>query len=98
MRRIVYAASFVEDADAIVRYIEKRFGQSRADIFIQDLDRFCRLVASQPRIGKHNHGYDTTLHGVVHGVNWIFFLHDADEVRFVHIFDARRHKYELHFG
>ena len=74
--RIVFAASFVDDADAIARYIERQFGVSRADAFIDDLNRFCELEATQPRVGRQNHGYDTTLYGVVHDVNWIFFEHD----------------------
>ncbi len=95
--RIVYAQSFVDDADAIAGYIEGQFGASRADAFIDDLNRFCELVASQPRIGKQDHGYDTTLYGVVHDVNWIFFEHDSAEVRFVHIVDGRRRKGGVEF-
>ncbi|MFZ1963654.1 MAG: type II toxin-antitoxin system RelE/ParE family toxin [Roseiarcus sp.] len=95
--RIVFAASFVDDADAIAGYIERQFGASRADAFIDDLNRFCELIASQPRIGRQSHGYDTTLYGVVHDVNWIFFEHDSDEVRFVHIVDGRRRKGGVEF-
>ena len=95
--RIVFAASFVDDADAIARYIERQFGVSRADAFIDDLNRFCELVASQPRIGRQNHGYDTTLYGVVHDMNWIFFEHDSAEVRFVHIVDGRLRKSGVEF-
>lgn len=92
MRRVVYAASFVDDADRIAQYIEVQFGAARADIFIDDLNRFCELIATQPRLGKHNHGYDTTLHGVVHDRNWIFFQYDDAEARFLHIVDGRRNK------
>jgi len=95
--RIVFAASFVDDADTIARYIERQFGASRADAFIDDLNRFCELVASQPRVGRQNHGYDTTLYGVVHDVNWIFFERDSAEVRFVHIVDGRRRKNGVEF-
>jgi plasmid stabilization system protein ParE len=49
--RIVYAESFVDDADVIARYIEGEFGAKRADVFINDLNRFCENVASQPRVG-----------------------------------------------
>ncbi len=45
--RIVFAESFVDDADGIARYIERQFGASRADAFIDDLNRFCELVASR---------------------------------------------------
>jgi plasmid stabilization system protein ParE len=67
----------VDDADAIAGYIEGKFGALRADAFIDDLNRFCEFVASQPRIGRQDHGYDTRLYGVVHDVNWIFFEHDS---------------------
>jgi plasmid stabilization system protein ParE len=90
--RVVYAESFVDDADVIAQYIEGKFGAARADVFINDLNRFCENVASQPRVGRQNHGYDTTLFGVILNVNWIFFEHDSDEVRFVHIVDGRRRK------
>jgi plasmid stabilization system protein ParE len=97
MRRVIYAASFVEDADTIASYIETHFGISHADAFIEELGRFCELIASQPRIGRQNHGYDTTLYGVVHKLNWIFFQHDDAEVRFVHIVDGRRQKNSIPF-
>jgi hypothetical protein len=45
MRRVVFATSFVDDADTIASYIESIFGISRADAFVDDLDRFCALVA-----------------------------------------------------
>jgi hypothetical protein len=41
--------------------------------------------------------YDTTLFGVIHGVNWIFFEHDFAEVRFVHVVDGRRRKSRVGF-
>ena len=97
MRRIVYAASFVDDADAISTYIESRFGRERADAFIDDLDHFCALVAANPRLGRFNHGYDTTLYGVVHDLNQIFFQYDTAEIRFVHIVDGRRNKPQIQF-
>jgi plasmid stabilization system protein ParE len=92
MRRVVFAASFVDDADAIASYIESNFGMSRADAFIDDLDRFCALVADNPGLGRTSHGYETTLFGVVHDLNWIFFQYDDEEVRFIHIVDGRRDK------
>jgi|WetSurMetagenome_2_1015567.scaffolds.fasta_scaffold798067_2 plasmid stabilization system protein ParE len=66
MRRVVYSVSFVDDADRISEYIESRFGARRADAFIADLNRFCELVADLPGVGRRNHGYETTLYGVVH--------------------------------
>jgi plasmid stabilization system protein ParE len=97
MRRVVYAASFVDDADGITTYIEDRFGVSHAETFIEGLNSFCERIASVPGIGKQNHGYDTTLYGVVYETNWIFFQLDAEEVRFVHIIDSRRHKAAIAF-
>lgn len=97
MRRVVYAASFVDDADRIAKYIEAQFGAARADIFIDDLNRFCVLIASQPRLGKRNHGYDMTLHGVLHDRNWIFFQYDDAEARFLHTVDRRRNKNSIAF-
>ncbi len=41
MRRPVYTATFVGDADKIARYIETRFGITLTDAFIGGLDRFC---------------------------------------------------------
>jgi len=76
MRRIVFATSFVDDADMIAAYIESNFGISRADAFIDDLDRFCALVADNPGLGRTSDGYETTLYGVVHDLNWIFFQYD----------------------
>ncbi len=92
MRRVIYADSFVDAADRIAADIESRYGSRRADAFRDDLAWFCEVVASQPRIGKRDHGYNTTLYGIPHDVNWIFFQFDDDEARFVHIVDSRREK------
>lgn len=92
MRRVIYADSFVDDADRIAEYIESRFGIVGADAFIGDLNHFCRIVAEQPGIGKQGHGYKTTLYGVVHDQNRIFFEYDDEEIRFVHIVEGVRHK------
>ena len=46
---------------------------------------------------KTNHGYDTTLYGLPHGVNWIFFQFDDDSARFVHIVPSRRNKSAIRF-
>jgi plasmid stabilization system protein ParE len=97
MRGIVYAESFVDDADAIAEYIENYFGARRADDFISELAHLCELVADAPGMGRTGHGYDTTLHGVVHDKNWVFFLYDDLEVRFVHVVDVRRDKSRVRF-
>jgi plasmid stabilization system protein ParE len=93
MRRIVYAESFVNDADRIAEYIERRFGAARSDMFVLDLNRFCGLVAQYPGIGRQNHGYGTTLHGIVYERNWIFFEYDDSEIRFVHLIEGMRDKH-----
>ena len=97
MRRVIYADSFVDDADRIAADIESRFGALYADAFRDDLDWFCEVVASQPRIGKQDHGYGTTLYGIPRNVNWIFFQFDDAEVRFVHIVASQREKRGMHF-
>jgi plasmid stabilization system protein ParE len=97
MRRVVYTDSFVDDADRIAAEIETRLGIRPAEEFRDNLNWFCEVVASQPRIGKQNHGYATTLYGIVHDVNWIFFQFDNAEARFVHIVDSRREKRNMSF-
>ncbi len=92
MRRVIYADSFVDDADRIAAGIESRHGIRPADAFRDDLAWFCGIVASQPRIGKRNHSFDTTLYGIPHGPNWVFFQFDDAEARFVHIVPSRREK------
>ncbi len=97
MRRVIYADSFVDDADRIAAEIESRFGARHADAFRDDLNWFCEVVASQPRIGKQDHDYDTTLYGIPHDKNWIFFQFDDAETRFVHIVATRREKRSIRF-
>ena len=97
MRQIVYAASFVEDADAIAQYIEQRFGAERATVFNEELERFCEAIADSPRLGRAKHGYATTLNGVVYELNWIFFRPDDAEIEFIHIADSRRDKRTIRF-
>jgi plasmid stabilization system protein ParE len=97
MRRVVYANSFVDDADRIAAGIESESGMRNADAFRDDLNRFCEVVASQPRIGKRDHGYDTALFGIPHDVNWIFFRFDEDATEFVHIVSSRREKRSVSF-
>ena len=97
MRRVIYADSFVDDADCIAADIEARYGGRRADAFRDELDWFCGVVASQPRIAKTSHGYGTALYGIPHGVNWIFFQFDDEEARFVHIVNQRRLKSAITF-
>lgn len=97
MRRIVYAASFVDDADRIAAYIETKFGADRADLFIAELNRFCQNVATQPGLGRANHGYRTPLLGIVYDRNWIFFNHDDAEIRFLHMVEGMRRKAGIRF-
>jgi plasmid stabilization system protein ParE len=97
MRQVVYAASFVEDADEISRYISEKFGPDRAAAFNSDLEDFCEAVADSPRLGRARHGYASSLNGVVYGVNWIFFRYDDAEVQFIHIVDSRRDKSAIRF-
>lgn len=97
MRRAIFAASFVDDADDIARYIEENFGRVRADRFIAELSRFCDLISDSPGVGRVNHGYSSTLHGVVFDLNWIFYEYDETEMRFVHIVDGRRDKGRVSF-
>jgi plasmid stabilization system protein ParE len=97
MRRAVYAASFIDDADAIASYIETMFGRDRADLFRDELDHFCEVLAALPGRGKGDHGYDTPLLGVVFERNWIFFRLDETEARFVHIVAARRNRSAIRF-
>ena len=97
MRHAVYATSFIDDADAISSYIETTFGRHRADLFRDELEHFCEVLASLPGRGKANHGYGTPLLGVVFEHNWIFFRLDETEARFVHIVAARRLKSAIRF-
>jgi hypothetical protein len=43
-------------------------------------------------IGTKEHGYPTTLYGVVFSPNWVFYRFTDDEVQFLHIRDGRRDK------
>lgn len=97
MRRVIYADSFVDDADRIAADIEARHGVRHVDAFRDELDWFCGVVAGNPRIGKNDHGYDTTLYGIPHGANWIFFQFDDVEARFVHIVPSQRNKSAIRF-
>ena len=97
MRRVVYAASFVDDADAMAAYIETKFGLSRADGFIADIEHLCEVLANLPRIGSANHGFDTPLFGVVFQSNWVFYQINEDEILFVHLVASRRLKSLIQF-
>ena len=97
MRRVVYAASFVDDAEEIAEQIEAAFGLPRADRFRDDLDHFCEVLAELPGRGKTNHDYGTPLLGVVFETNWIFFRIDDNAAHFIHIVRARRLKSSIRF-
>ena len=97
MRSIVFATSFLEDADIIAAAITKRFGHVRANTFIEALHHLCILISENPGLGRDSHGYETALSGVVHHGNWIFFQHDEDEIRFIHMVDAKREKSAIRF-
>jgi plasmid stabilization system protein ParE len=97
MRRVVYAASFIDDADAIAAHIEAVFGRPRADKFRDDLSHFCEVLADLPGRGKTNHGYRTPLLGVVFESNWIFFRLAEEEALFVHAVRSRRLKSAIRF-
>ena len=97
MRRVVYAASFVDDAEEIAEQIEATFGLPRADRFRDDLDHFCEVLAELPGRGKTNHDYGTPLLGVVFETNWIFFRLDDNAAHFIHIVRARRLKSSIRF-
>jgi len=97
MRRIVFAPSFDQDVEDIGAYIEERFGAAVREQFVSDLMMTCSHIASFPDMGLSGHGYETPLKGFVFGPNWIFFDHDDNEVRFLHIVDGRRHKGNVKF-
>jgi plasmid stabilization system protein ParE len=97
MRSVVYAATFLDEADAIAARIEALFGIARADRFRDDLERFCEALADTPGRGKADHGYHTPLLGVVFEHNWIFFRLDNEAAYFVHIVQSRRLKGGIRF-
>ena len=97
MRRVVYAPSFDQGAEDIGVYIEDTFGEQARRNFLSSLTDTCLAIASQPDMGLGDHGYATSLHGVVFQVNWIFFEYDEKEVRFLYIVDARRDKPAVRF-
>jgi plasmid stabilization system protein ParE len=97
MRRVVYAATFLAEADAIADYVESRFGRLRTEQFRSDLERFCEALADTPGRGKSDHGYRTPLLGVVFEYDWIFFRIDEDTAHFVHIVRSRRLKSAIRF-
>src|ERR1700674_3617510 len=98
IRRVVYAPSFDQGVEDIGVYIEETFGEQARRNFLPNLTDTCLAIASEPDIGLRDHGYVTSLLGVVFQVNWIFFEYDEGEVRFLHIVDARRDKPRVRFG
>jgi plasmid stabilization system protein ParE len=97
MREVVYAASFVEEADEIARYVEQRFGRESASRFNEELEHFCESIADSPKLGRAEHGYATALNAVVYKTNWVFFRYDDVEAQFIHIVSSRRHKPDIRF-
>jgi plasmid stabilization system protein ParE len=97
LRRILFAPSFDREVEEIGTFIEERFGEAARLAFIDDLMATCSLIASFPSIGIDKHGYATPLAGFVFRVTWIFFDHDAEEGRFLHIVDGRRAKDGIKF-
>jgi plasmid stabilization system protein ParE len=97
MRRIVIAASFDGETEAIGAQIEERFGEEARRDFVDDLSRICILIAALPGMGTMRHGYNTQLAAFVLGQNWIFFEFDEAEVHFLHIVNAKRDKRSIGF-
>jgi plasmid stabilization system protein ParE len=97
MRSVVYSAGFVAEADAIAAHIESLFGIGRADLFRDDLERFCEALADTPGRGKTDHGYRTPLLGVVLDRNWIFCRLNDEAAHFIHIVPSRRLRTEIRF-
>jgi plasmid stabilization system protein ParE len=98
IRRVVYAPSFDQGVEDIGVYIEETFGEQARQSFLSKLADTCLAISGEPDIGLRDNGYTTSLLGVVFQVNWIFFEYDEQDVRFLHIIDARRDKPDLPFG
>lgn len=97
MRRPIYADSFREELAEILVYIDERFGELVRRQVQEELADTCSLLCQFPALGKKNHGYPTSLSGFVFRLNWIFFEYDDEQVRFLHIIDARRGKDSIRF-
>ena len=97
MRQIVIAPSFDGEAEDIGVYIEGRFGESARRDFVDALGATCSRIATVPRIGTFEHGYDTLSAGFALEHNWIFFDYDDDEMNFIHILHSRRDKSAIRF-
>jgi plasmid stabilization system protein ParE len=97
MRRIVIAPSFDQEAENIGVYIEGRFGESARSDFVDALHATCGRIATLPRIGTFEHGYDTLSAGFALEHNWIFFDYDDEVVNFVHIVSTSRNKPNIAF-
>jgi plasmid stabilization system protein ParE len=92
MRRIVISPSFDQEAEDIGVYFEGRFGQSARRDFVDALRATCARIATVPRIGTFDHGYDTLSAGFALEHNWIFFDYDDEMVNFLHIVSTNRNK------
>ena len=97
-RSLATALSKARFASGLLRLSYTTPGDTtRADLFRDELEHFCDVLAALPGRGKANHGYGTPLLGVVFERNWIFFRLDETEARFVHIVAARRLKSAIRF-
>ena len=97
MRPIVIAPSFDQEAEDIGFYIEGRFGESARRDFVDAIGATCARIATVPRIGTFEHGYDTLSAGFALEHNWIFFDYDDEAVNFVHIVSTNRDKPSVAF-
>ena len=97
MRQIVIAPSFDGEAEDIGVYIEGRCGEPARRDFVDALRATCTRIATVPRIGTFEHGYDTLSAGFALEHNWIFFDYDDEVVNFVHIVSTSRDKPNIPF-
>ena len=97
MRRIVIAPSFDRETEDIGVYIEGRFGETARSDFVDALRATCERIATLPRIGTFEHGYDTLSAGFALEHNWIFFDYDDEVVNFGHIVSTNRDKPSIPF-
>ena len=85
------------EAEDIGVYIEGRFGESVRRDFVDELRATCVRIATLPRIGTFEHGYDTLSAGFALEHNWIFFDYDDEAVNFVHIVSTNKNKPNVAF-
>jgi plasmid stabilization system protein ParE len=92
MRRLIFAPSFDQELEDIGVHAEELFGEAVRHELIAE-----PLLATFPDMATDRHGYQTSLVGFVFRSNWIFFEHDAAEVRFLHIVDSKRDRRLISF-